>query len=159
MAIREILTSDDLRLREQSFAVEQFGTPELEELATDLVHTMLHGERAALGLAAPQIGVLLRVFAMREPLKGGRWKSYVFVNPEIIKSQGTMRFREGCLSFPDRSFVRTERAARVTLAWSEPDGTRRKRTFQGVFAVCVQHEIEHLDGKLMTDHGALEMLD
>lgn len=155
MAIRAVLQYPDPRLQE----VARAALPEevTDELVADLTHTMLHGEREAIGLAAPQIGVTLRVFVMAEKLRSGRLKVHVCVNPAIIaRTTGTMKMREGCLSFGELEYVATERAARVRLAYGDRDGRQQVKWFDGLLAVCAQHELDHLDGKLMVDHGELQ---
>jgi len=157
MALREILPNDDARLRERSVEVDwREGSEQVRALCEDLRHTMLHGARAAIGLAAPQIGVLKRVFVMAELLAGGRFKVHVCINPEIRDRRGSMRLREGCLSFAEDEYVEVERAAEVELVYADHTGRQRSRRFQGIMAVCAQHELDHLDGKLMSDHGAVE---
>jgi len=120
------------------------------------MHTMRHGARAAIGLAAPQLGILKRVFVMAEKLAGGRAKVYYCINPEIRSRRGIARMREGCLSFAEDEFVVVDRAAEVELAYTDIQGADIVRKFRGLLAVCAQHEIDHLDGKLMSDHGAVE---
>jgi len=122
----------------------------------DLVQTMRHGARSAVGLAAPQIGVSLRIFVMQERLDNGRDKLYVCIDPAIVQWAGRTSFSEGCLSFPDAAYVRTERAERITLAWTDRKGARQEKKLVGLLAVCAQHELDHLDGKLMVDYGELQ---
>jgi peptide deformylase len=125
-------------------------------LCEDLKHTLLHGPRTAIGLAAPQIGVCKRAFVMAEVLPGGRVKVHTCINPEILRRRGVARTREGCLSFGDDEYVEVERAAEIELAYCDQAGWMPGRWFRGILAVCAQHECDHLEGKLMSDYGELK---
>lgn len=155
MAVRDVVQYPDERLCR---VAEPVGTLTDRALAVcdDLVHTLRHGARGAVGLAAPQIGVGLRIFVMEERLGDGRAKIYVCIDPEITGRSGRTAYSEGCLSFPDGTFVRTERAERVMLAWTDRTGTRQQKKLAGLLAVCAQHELDHLDGTLMVEYGPLE---
>lgn len=150
--IREILPHRDPRLREVARPVPEI-TEEVLALCSDLVQTMCHGAREAIGLAATQIGEPLRIFVMQELKRGERPRRYIFVNPELVSSAGSVAMKEGCLSFPDGSYVLVPRAATVKLEWTARDGRRNKRRFDGLSAICIQHELDHLEGKLMSDFG------
>ncbi|WP_109564500.1 peptide deformylase [Jannaschia seohaensis] len=102
------------------------------------------------GLAAPQIGVAERLFVMDASWKDGLPDPRVFVNPEIVASEGRQVSEEACLSIPGQA-RRVARAEIVTLAFDGPSG-RRREVFQGFAAACVQHEMDHLDGILILDH-------
>lgn len=155
--IREILQSDDARLRERSVEVDwQEGAESLRALSADLCHTMKYGERPAIGLSAPQVGVFKRLFVMEETLDSGRVKVHLCINPEVVARRGIMRMREGCLSFGKDEYVETARSAEIELEYSDLNGRRSTRRFKGILAVCAQHELDHLDGKLMSDRGELK---
>jgi peptide deformylase len=155
MTIRAVLEHTDPRLRMPTARVETIDDRILGVIA-DLVQTMRFGGRPAIGIAAPQIGELVRVFVMQETLEGGREKIYACINPEITHRAGRTGFSEGCLSFPDATFVRTERSERVKLRFTDRQGLVQEKKLSGLLAVCAQHELDHLDGKLMTDLGELQ---
>lgn len=121
-------------------------------LIKDMTDTMYHMK--AFGVAANQIGVSKRMFvidtawAMDNTLEQN---SKLFVNPEIAAWRGeNIQFREGCLSFPD-AFVNNERNREITLVWYDIDGEYHQHDFVGLEAIAIQHEVEHLDGKLFID--------
>lgn len=118
------------------------------QLARDMLDTMYAA--TGRGLAAPQVGVTRRLFVMDCSWKEGLPDPRVFVNPEIMTREGAQTNEEGCLSIPDTP-RRVLRADRVTLAYDGPHG-RRQEVFEGLHAACVQHEMDHLDGKLILDH-------
>lgn len=153
MTVREILQYPDPRLREVARQVGVF-TPEVGELCGDLIQTLRYGSggRGAIGLAATQIGVPLRVFVMETTRSGGKRTSYVCIDPIIQSASGELELPEGCLSFPADREVTIERSARIRLAYTLPSGLRVTRRFEGLLAVCAQHELDHLDGKLMVDY-------
>lgn len=133
--------------------------PRLREICTPvagdcvaLVREMLDVMYAApgRGLAAPQIGVMSRVFVMDASWKEGLPAPRAFVNPEITKSEGVQINAEACLSIADVT-RRVVRPAKVTLAFDGVDG-RMSETFEGFAAACVCHEMDHLDGRLILDH-------
>ena len=105
------------------------------------------------GLAAPQIGVLRRLFVMDATWKDGEATPRVFINPEVVRASEEMAScEEGCLSIPGDP-VEVTRPAEVTLRWMALDGSACEESFAGFEAVCVQHETDHLDGILCTDRG------
>ncbi|MBP1806712.1 peptide deformylase [Rubellimicrobium aerolatum] len=146
--IRSIRQVPDTVLREVCTSVATFDGA-LRELAEDMLATMY--DAPGRGLAAPQVGVALRIFVMDVAWRDGAPAPQVFVNPEIVAASAeTVTREEGCLSIPGRtSFV--ARSAEVALRWRGIDGTAREGSFDGFAATCVQHEIDHLDGILCTD--------
>ncbi len=123
------------------------GATAVVALIQDLFDSMYaaHGR----GLAAPQIGVPLRVFVMDTTWKDGPATPCAFVDPVIWHADArTATHDEACLSIPGASWTVTRPAA-VTLGWRDPDGTAREGAFDGFTAACVQHEIDHLDGRLI----------
>lgn len=127
----------------------------VEDDVTALARGMLEVMYAApgRGLAAPQVGVALRLFVMDASWKDGLPDPRVFVNPEIVWSSDEMQVaEEQCLSIPDRP-VAVQRAMAVDLAFDGPDGRRAER-FTGIAAICAQHETDHLDGVLILDRAA-----
>jgi peptide deformylase len=139
--------------------VTDFG-PELHKLVDDMAETMYAAP--GVGLAAPQIGVSLRLFVI-DTASGEDEPSdlKVFCNPEFVKKEGTTVFTEGCLSFPGaREDI--ERAERVKVRAQDRDGKWFELEADELLAIAIQHENDHLEGKLMIDHLTLlrkRMLD
>lgn len=164
MSILKILTYPDPRLREISEPVEVFDES-LEKITIDMLETMYHSK--GIGLAAPQIGILKRVVVIdtRPKDEEGRRYKYeemgeleklipqplVLINPKIVKGEGKTTFDEGCLSVP--SFYETVHRFE-TIVVESYDLQGRKKNFQtdGLLAICIQHELDHLEGKLFIDH-------
>ncbi len=148
MAVRPILHYPDPRLREPGKTVTDFG-PELQELVSDMAETMYAAP--GVGLAATQIGVDQRVFIV-DTATGDDEPSdlRVFVNPEIVELNGEILFNEGCLSFPGAT-EEIERAERVKVKAQNEKGEAFELEADGLLAVAIQHENDHLDGKLMID--------
>ena len=144
MAIRNILVveTDDAALRRHARKVEKFDA-RLGELLTDMAETMKAGDGA--GLAAPQVGVLKRccVVDVGEGL-------IELVNPEIVSSEGEVTVIEGCLSVPERA-GRVVRPEKVKVKAQDRHGETFEIEGEGMLAVCLCHEIDHLDGILYTD--------
>jgi peptide deformylase len=148
VSLLPILLYGDPRLRTVAEEVEV--TAAVRTLAADMIETMYAAPGR--GLAAPQVGESLRLFVMDCQWKDGVDRDpVVVVNPRILaQSTRVAPYTEGCLSIPGVP-VEIERPAEVTLRWSDLDGTLHERVFAGFAAVCVQHEYDHLDGKLITD--------
>jgi peptide deformylase len=111
------------------------------------------------GVAAPQIGINIRMICIEGKMidTDGREQKdgmQVYINPVIVEATGRMKFEEMCLSFPGYA-VKTRRKARVKFKYQTVDGEEREAIAVGVQAICVQHEVEHLDGILLTDNGQL----
>lgn len=149
MAIRTILHYPDKRLRIPGERVTDFG-PELQTLVDDMAETMYAAP--GVGLAATQIGVAQRVFLI-DIATGDDEPSdlRVFVNPEIVERNGEVVWEEGCLSFPG-VHEEIERAERVKVRAQDRHGNPFELEADGLLAVAVQHENDHLEGKLMVDH-------
>ena len=146
--IRPIVQVPAPVLREVAVPVGRFDEG-LRDLADDMLETMY--EAPGRGLAAPKVGLSVRLFVMDVGWKDGEPDPRVFVNPEIAgASEARVTREEGCLSIPDR-VSRVTRPMEVTLRWQDLDGVPREGTFAGFAATCVQHEIDHLDGILCTD--------
>lgn len=149
MSLRPILIHPDARLRKAAAPVAVFDA-RLSRLAADLLETMYAAP--GVGLAAPQVGVMKRVFVMDCAGKEEEPAPLVLVNPEIVwASEETKVHEEGCLSIPDVN-EEVVRPARVRAAWHDVAGERQEREFDGLVAVCVQHELDHLNGRLFIDH-------
>ena len=154
MAIRTILEVPDPRLREISKPVEVFDK-DLRTLVADMFETMY--EAPGIGLAAVQVGVPQRVLVidLQEPLveDGEPVKNpLVFINPEILEhSDQDVPYNEGCLSVPDQ-YAEVDRPDRIRARWQDLDGKVHEQTIDGMLAVCLQHEMDHLNGVLFIDH-------
>lgn len=150
MTLRPILIHPDPRLKKACAPIDTV-TPEVRALAEDMLETMYAAP--GVGLAAPQVGVLLRLFVMdcvkedaAEP------QPMVLINPEITWTSAHSATREeGCLSIPDQ-YAEVTRPAQVRLRWMDLDGAPREQLFDGLWATCAQHELDHLDGRLFIDH-------
>jgi peptide deformylase len=148
MAIRSILQYPDKRLRVHAEPVAAL-TPEIVELIEDMKETMYAAPGC--GLAAPQIGVALRVFIVDTAADDEPSALRVFINPQIVALEGKATWEEGCLSFPG-VHEEIERAAKVTVRATNERGEEVELTAEGLLGVAVQHENDHLDGVLMIDH-------
>ncbi len=152
MAIRTILHYPDKRLRSPGLPVTDFGAA-LHRLIDDMAETMYAAP--GVGLAATQIGEPVRLFIV-DTATGDDEPSdlRVFVNPEILERHGEVRWEEGCLSFPG-VHEEIDRAERVKVRAQDRAGVSFELEADGLLAVAIQHEHDHLDGKLMVDHLGL----
>jgi peptide deformylase len=145
---RPILIHPDPRLKKVCDPVGEI-TPDLHRLAADMLETMY--DAPGIGLAAPQVGVMQRVLVM-DCIKDGPPEPMVLLNPRVVwSSEDVSTYEEGCLSIPDQ-YAEVRRPAAVRVEWTGLDGTAQERDFTGLWATCVQHEIDHLDGKLFIDY-------
>ncbi len=150
MAIREILTVPDPRLKEVSKPVEGGVTDELRALMDDMLETMY--DAPGIGLAAIQIGVPLRVIVMDLAREGEEPQPRYFVNPEILPlTEDKAPYEEGCLSVPD-VFEEIDRPTECRVKYLDYDGNPVEEVATGMFAVCIQHEMDHLEGTLFIDY-------
>ena len=150
MAIRPILTVPDPVLKQRSKPVVGLVTDEHRALMDDMLETMYAAP--GVGLAAIQIGVPLRIIVMDISPKEEEKQPRFFVNPEIVwASDETKSWEEGCLSVPD-IYDEVERPARVKLRYLNREGEEITEEAEGLFAVCIQHEMDHLEGTLFIDH-------
>src|ERR1700683_3758882 len=141
-----ILEYPDPRLRTRARPVEQFDAA-LGRLIDDMFETMY--EAKGIGLAATQVDVHRRLIVM--DLSADRSEPLVFINPEILEREGETTTEEGCLSVPG-VFDDVQRAARVRLRAQDRTGAVSERDLDAVVSVCVQHEMDHLEGKLFVDY-------
>ena len=150
MSLRPIILHPDPRLKAQCKPVTAI-TDEVRRLARDMLETMY--DAPGIGLAAPQVGHLIRMIVMDCVKEGeGEPRPMVLINPEIVwRSDERRCYEEGCLSIPDH-FAEVERPAEVELCWTGLDGEQVTERFAGLWATCVQHEIDHLNGRLFIDH-------
>ena len=124
-------------------------TDEHRRLIDDMFETMYAAE--GVGLAAPQIGVLQRVVVVDTSGPDEDVKPFAMINPEILETEGTMKYREGCLSVPGEA-EEVKRAARVKVRFLDRDGNPVEMEATGLTAVCIQHECDHLNGVLFVDY-------
>jgi peptide deformylase len=148
--IRPILIHPDPRLKKPCEPIAEI-TAEIEALAHDMLQTMY--EAPGIGLAAPQVGVLRRMIVMDcEKRPESPPAPVVLINPVVLwVSEELAIYEEGCLSIPDQ-YADVQRPAEVRVGWRGLDGSEQERQFSGLWATCVQHEIDHLDGKLFIDY-------
>src|SRR6201990_150821 len=150
MAIRPILTAPDPILKQVSKPVEGGVTDAHRALMDDMLETMYAAP--GIGLAAIQVGGPVRIIVMDLARAGEPPAARYFVNPEITwASEETQPYEEGCLSVPD-IFDEVERPARVKLKYRNYKGEQIEEDAEGLFAVCIQHDMDHLEGVLFIDH-------
>jgi len=149
MALREIITLPDKRLRLKSEPVGKV-TADLKKLVEDMFESMYAAP--GIGLAAIQVGVPKRIVTMDLSKKEGEKAPQVFINPEITwASDDTSVYEEGCLSIPE-VHEDVERPAKVRFKYLDLEGHPHEAEAEGLFATCIQHEVDHLNGKLFIDH-------
>ncbi len=143
-----ILHYPDKRLREKGKRVEAV-TPEVSKLIDDMAETMYAAP--GVGLAATQVGEPLQLFVLDIADTDEPSDLKIFINPEILESTGEITWQEGCLSFPGVQ-EDIDRAAHVRVRALGRDGTPFEIEAEGLLAVAIQHEYDHLQGQLMIDH-------
>jgi peptide deformylase len=157
MALREILIWPDPRLKQKARPVGDVDA-KVRKLCDDLAETMY--EANGVGLAAPQVGVLQHVIAMdveqraregEEPKKKGEGLFWL-IDPVLKVAEGEFTYSEGCLSIPDE-YEDVTRFGHIVVEYTDRDGKRKqKEADSSLLSVCVQHEMDHLQGKLFVDH-------
>lgn len=154
MAILPIVEVPDPRLRQISQPVEGVDD-DLRKLIDDMFETMYAAP--GIGLAAIQVGVPKRVLVidLQEPVEEGGEPvrdPRVFVNPEILEESDSFKgYNEGCLSVPEM-YADVDRPDAIRARWLDRDGVRHEERIEGLLAVCLQHEMDHLNGILFIDH-------
>jgi peptide deformylase len=149
MALREIITLPDPRLRQVSEPVKTVDA-EVRRLAEDMLETMYAAP--GIGLAAIQVGVPRRVITLDLAKKDEPHAPQVFINAEIVSSsEERATYEEGCLSIPDY-YDEVERPAQVKVRYTDLDGKTQEIEANGLLATCLQHEIDHIHGVLFIDH-------
>ncbi len=148
MKLLDILTYPDPRLRTVAKRVEKFDKS-LQELSEDMLYTMYEAD--GIGLAASQVDVHFRLIVM--DISESRDEPMIFVNPEveILENKSHFSFKEGCLSVPG-FYEEISRPDKIKLSWQDVDGKSHTSFPEGLLTVCIQHEIDHLEGKLMVDY-------
>ena len=149
MATRPILVLPDPRLRAIADPIEKVDDS-VKALAQDMLDTMY--DAPGIGLAGPQIGEMKRIVVMDLAREGEEPAPIVMINPEILKfSDETVVTEEGCLSIPEL-YYDVERPAEVTVRYTDLDGKTVEKDATERLAICIQHEIDHLDGVLYIDY-------
>jgi peptide deformylase len=146
MAKLEIIEFPDARLRTVAKPVEAFDTG-LGALINDMLETMYSAD--GIGLAATQVNRHRRLLVL--DVSESRDQPLVYINPEIIASEGNETCEEGCLSVPG-IYAEVSRAEKIRVSARDRDGKPFEQELEGMHAVCLQHEIDHLDGKLFVDY-------
>ena len=149
MSIKDIITVPDETLKKISDPIEKVGINE-KKLINDIFETMYHSK--GIGLAAVQVGILKRILVIDVSTKDEKKNPLSFINP-IIKnvSNETSVYEEGCLSIPD-TFIEIERPKVCEVEYIDINGKVKNLKCDGLLSTCIQHEINHLDGKLIIDH-------
>lgn len=145
MAVLSILHFPHPNLRKKAIPVAEID-PEIETLANDMLETMY--DEGGIGLAATQVDVHRRLIVM--DLSEERNEGQIFINPEITSTEGEEETQEGCLSVPGY-YENVRRAEKISCRYMDLDGEMNEIEADGLLAVCIQHEIDHLDGKLFID--------
>jgi len=148
MAVRTILHYPEPLLKQVSVTVTEFDDV-LKQLAQDMAETMY--DAPGVGLAAPQVGELKRLIVLDCSGSENPADLIVAVNPEIVEKEGESCEEEGCLSVPEY-YATVKRFSRVTMNYQDVDGNPQQRQAEGLLAVAMQHEIDHLQGILFVDH-------
>ena len=149
MSIRDIVTVPNEILKKISEPIEKVGINE-KKLINDLFETMYNSK--GIGLAAVQVGILKRILVIDVSTKDEKKNPLSFINPSIKKvSDETSIYEEGCLSIPE-TFIEIERPKICEIEYIDIDGKKRNLRCDGLLSTCIQHEINHLDGRLIIDH-------
>jgi len=146
--IRPILRFGESFLHQPAAKVSDI-TPEIQQLIDDMIETMYAAP--GIGLAAPQVGVALRIFVADVSAGHNLADLLAFINPELVERDGEQREEEGCLSVPGFNATVT-RASRMVLTGLARDGQQQVIEGQGLLARCFEHEMDHLDGTVFVDH-------
>jgi peptide deformylase len=146
MTVLTVLHYPDDRLRTIAKPVAEI-TPQVRQLVADMLDTMY--DENGIGLAATQVNIHQRVVVI--DVSESRDQPQIFINPEIIAKSGDTTYEEGCLSVP-QSYANVERAAEVTVKAQNLEGEWFELKAEGLLAICLQHELDHLLGKLFIDY-------
>ena len=150
MAVMDVRTYPDEVLKKKALPVESVND-ETRRLMDDMVETMY--AKAGLGLSAPQVGLSKRIIVVHVAIQDGpEYPLIVLANPELVSSAGSMEFEEGCLSLPGFTTV-VKRPSEVVVKGLARDGKEVTIKADGLFAVVLQHEMDHLDGTLILDRA------
>jgi len=153
MTALPLVIAPDPRLKTKSTPVKDIDA-EIKQLVADMFDTMYYEK--GIGLSAVQVGVLKRVMIADVTWRdeGGPGEQHIMINPEIIENAPEPNvYKEGCLSFPDQ-FVDVTRPKTIKLRYLNIDGETKEGDFDGLLATCIQHEIDHLNGIVLTDYAS-----
>ncbi len=142
----QVLHFPDKRLRNKAVEISEFNS-DLKTLSDNMLETMYLEK--GIGLAATQVNVQKRVVVI--DLSEDKDSPMLLVNPKVLAADGTETMQEGCLSVPE-FYADVERAEQIRYEYFDLNGTRHEDETDGLLAVCIQHEIDHLDGKLFIDY-------
>lgn len=151
MTILPLVIAPDPRLKTKSSPIEKVDD-DIRKLASDMFETMYHEQ--GIGLAAVQVGVLKRLLVADTTWREeeGPGEQWALINPEVVQGSEEERvYKEGCLSFPDQ-FAEVTRPETVHVRYLDLNGKQQEKTFEGLLATCIQHEIDHLNGIVFVDH-------
>jgi len=146
MSLLSVLQFPDPRLKLVAKPVQNFGA-ELKQLCADMFETMY--EFDGIGLAATQVNILQRIIVM--DISENKTADLCLINPTIIEASDEVIQEEGCLSFPG-VYGKVKRNAKITVEFFNPEGHLHQLTTDGLTAICIQHEIDHLNGITFYDH-------
>ncbi|WP_296052152.1 peptide deformylase [uncultured Alteromonas sp.] len=146
MAILDVLQFPDERLRTVAKPIDEVNS-EIKQLVADMFATMR--EEKGIGLAATQVNRHVRLVVM--DVSEEQNEPRVFINPEIVNKEGSTISEEGCLSVPG-NYAKVDRAEKVTVKALDGEGESYELEADGLLAICIQHELDHLDGKLFVDY-------
>ena len=149
MALLNVLVYPDSRLRAQASSVTKFDQ-NLKKLTQDMSETMY--EAPGIGLAATQVNVCKRVIVI--DISEEQNDLLTLINPVITEKDGEQVFKEGCLSVPEY-YADVDRAENITVSFQDTEGNHQEINANDLLAVCIQHEIDHLDGKVFVDYLSL----
>lgn len=165
MAIRKIVTYPDPVLKAVAAPVEEI-TNDIKRLVDDMFDTMYSAD--GVGLAAPQVGESVRIIVVDVNVRGkfddtttqgpigpkehGKQK-FGMINPVILSREGEIEWEEGCLSIPEFR-LKMKRANKITVEYFDKEGQKNELACEGLLAVAIQHEIDHLDGKILIDNAS-----
>jgi len=155
LALLPIRTYPDPVLRRECKPADS-GSDEMKRLAKDMIETMYAAP--GVGLAAPQIGVNVRMVIVDAFVQSEERDPKVMLNPEILSSSGSIAFEEGCLSLPELT-LEVDRPRIIEVKYQDLEGSEIKIMAQDLFAVVIQHEIDHLEGRLLLDRASLVKRD
>ncbi|WP_455198335.1 peptide deformylase [Kaarinaea lacus] len=146
MSILEILHFPDPRLRQKAAPVDEV-TDEIRTIVDNMFETMYAAP--GIGLAAVQVNILKRIIVI--DISEDKKQPLCLINPEILEKHGEEKMEEGCLSVPG-IFEKVTRAETINLRYLDREGKTIEKTFEGLLSVCIQHEMDHLEGKLFVDY-------
>ncbi|TNF47019.1 peptide deformylase [bacterium] len=150
MAIIPIMTFPDDVLRRPCSDAEP-ATEQIRELADNMIETMYAAP--GIGLAAPQVGLSIRMVVVDVTAVIGEPEPHILLNPKIVSSEGTTAFEEGCLSLPELT-VEIDRPQKIEVHFQDLEGIWNSLQAEDLLAVAIQHEMDHLEGRLILDYAS-----